>query len=322
MTEPDLTGAPATPRPIHWAGTVALGIIWGTSFLSMALALDGFPPLWVATGRLVIGGLTLLAVERALAVAGMPGTGTPPPWPFVLGTGLFAAALPFALLTWGLQSVPSGFAGVSMAAVALFVLPLAHVFVPGERMTAPRTAGTAIGFVGVVLLIGPDALAGAGDAGMLPGRLACIASALCYAVASILTRRCPASDPIRFARAMTFAGAAMLLPVALLVDGPPPLDAGLLPVLSLLWVGILPTGLANLVRVLIVRSAGPGFMSLTAYQVPVWAVIFGALVLAEPITAPMLGALALIFSGIALTQLRPRGGRGISPPRPSVPPRP
>jgi len=163
MTKPDLTGAPATPRPIHWAGTIALGIIWGTSFLSMALALDGFPPLWVATGRLLIGGLTLLAVERALALAGMLRTGAPPPWPFVVGTGLFAAALPFALLTWGLQSVPSAFAGVSMAAVALFVLPLAHVFVPGERMTRRKAAGTVIGFAGVVLLIAARSSSDSGE---------------------------------------------------------------------------------------------------------------------------------------------------------------
>ncbi|WP_424990035.1 DMT family transporter [Fluviibacterium sp. S390] len=296
--------APSDPRPVHWAGTISLGIIWGTAFMGMSVALEGMSPLWLAAGRLVIGAATLLAIEAGMAAAGKHRPPTPLPWRFVLAIAMLGSALPMALLTWGLQTVPSSFAGVSMAAVALFVLPLAHVFVPGETMTRWRTFGVVAGFLGVVLLIGPrNLLAGGGEA--MGGRIACIGSALCYAGASILTRRCPPIDPIRLARLMTGIAAIVLVILALVFDGWPTVPGGL-PLLALLWVGVLPTGIANLIRVLIVRSAGPGFMSLTAYQVPVWSVIFGALLLDEPISLNLIMAMALILAGIALTRVRSR----------------
>ncbi|MEV8466436.1 DMT family transporter [Fluviibacterium sp. DFM31] len=296
------SSALSDPRPIHWAGTISLGIIWGTAFMGMSVALEDMSPLWLAAGRLVIGAVTLLAIEAGLAAAGKYRPPTPLPWRFVLAIALLGAALPMALLTWGLQTVPSSFAGVSMAAVALFVLPLAHVFVPGETMTRWRTLGVLAGFLGVVLLIGPRSLlAGGGEA--MGGRIACIGATLCYACASILTRRCPPIDPIRLARLMTGIAAIVLVILALIFEGWPTLPAGL-PLLALLWVGVLPTGVANLIRVLIVRSVGPGFMSLTAYQVPVWSVIFGALLLGEPISLNLILAMALILAGIALTRVR------------------
>ena len=304
-TTAEAVTAPVQPRAIHWAGTGSLGIIWGTAFMGMAIALEGFAPLWVAFGRLAFGAAALLVIERVLRAAGIVRDSGPVPWRHVIAIGFFAAALPFTLLTWGLQTVPSAFAGVSMAAVALFVLPLAHLFVPGERMTWPRVAGVSLGFAGVVVLIGPGAFTGAADADLLPGRLACVGAALCYAISSILTRRCPPIDPIRLTLLMTAIGAAMLLPVALLAEGVPR-AAPIGPLLMLVALGVLPTGIANLIRVLVIRSAGPGFMSLTAYQVPVWSVIFGALVLSEPIPASMLGALALILGGIAMTRWRAR----------------
>ena len=296
--------APAAPRAIHWAGTISLGIIWGTAFMGMSIALRDMTPLWVAAGRLLIGGATLLAIEATLTATRTPRLRALIPWRFVLPIAVFAAALPFFLLTWGLQTVPSAFGGVSMAAVALFVLPLAHFLVPGETMTLRKAAGVVAGFVGVVILIGPGAFDGPALA-TLPGRLACLGAALCYAVSSILTRRCPPIDPIRLATLMTLGGAAVMLPAALLIDGLPA-RPGTVPLLALIWIGVLPTGIANLIRVLIVRSAGPGFMSLTSYQVPVWAVIFGALLLHESLPPQMLVSLALILGGIAITRLPAR----------------
>lgn len=299
-----IDASPIVPRPIHWAGTISLGMIWGTAFMGMSVALRDLSPLWVATGRLAIGGATLLLLETILRLLRGPRPQPPVPWRFILPIGVTAAALPFFLLTWGLQSVPSAFGGVSMAAVALFVLPLAHFLVPGERLTRHRILGVLSGFVGVIILIGPGAFAGPALE-TLPGRLACLGAAFCYATSSILTRRCPPIDPLRLATLMTLTGAALLLVVALLLEGIPAAPEGL-PLLALLWIGVFPTGVANLIRVLIVRSAGPGFMSLTSYQVPVWAAIFGAVILHESLPPQMLLSLALILGGIAITRLPQR----------------
>ena len=215
--------------------------------------------------------------------------------------GAFSSAVPFMLLSWGQQYVTSGFAGVSMAAVPLMVLPLAHLLVTGERMTLRRVAGFLVGFAGVVVLIGGQAFASTGAAMEPFGRAACLGAAGCYAVSSVVMRRLPAVDPIGLATVLLLIGAAVVLPAAWIVEGPPPAVSGqTLAVLAVL--GLVPTAGANILRVMVIRTAGPTFMSLVNYIVPVWSVVLGALILSEALPPALLGALALILTGVLLSQ--------------------
>jgi drug/metabolite transporter (DMT)-like permease len=188
-----------------------------------------------------------------------------------------------------------------MAAVALITLPLAHLFIPGERMTLRRAAGFAIGFGGVLVLIGPGAFQGAGNPLETWGRLACLAAASCYAVSSIVMRRLPPIDPVGLSAVTLILGMAVVIPMALINHGPPRIPAaeGLLYVMLL---GLVPTAGANLLRNLLIRSAGPVFMSLTNYMVPLWSVALGVLFLAEPLRASLLWAALLILIGVGLSQ--------------------
>ena len=120
-------------------------------------------------------------------------------WPSIVAIGVLSSALPFSLLSWGQTHVTSGFAGVSMASIALLVLPLSHFCVPGEQMTLRRTIGFLIGFGGVALLIGPEALAPSGSDMELWGRVFCVLAASCYAVSSVIIRRLPPIDPLGLA---------------------------------------------------------------------------------------------------------------------------
>ncbi len=285
------------PTPGNWAGLATLGLVWGSAFIAMTIALRDLPPLWVAAGRVGMGALVLgaIASQRKTALpAGREHI------PYILTIGVLGAAIPFFLLAWGQQFVPSAFAGVSMASVALFVLPLAHVFVPGERLSWPKFAGVATGFAGVLVLIGERAVAGGGQA---IGQLACVGAAACYAVSSIVTRRCPAIGPIRLATWQTGVGALILVPVALWQEGVPDLPAWP-SLLALLYLAAIPTAAANLLRVWIVRSAGPSFMSLVNYQVPAWSIILGIALLGEPAPAGLFAALVLILGGIGISQIR------------------
>jgi drug/metabolite transporter (DMT)-like permease len=218
--------------------------------------------------------------------------------------GLFSNALPFALLSWGQRFVTSGFAGISMAVVPLLVLPLAHVFVPGERMTPRKVAGFLVGFVGVVLLIGPGAAAGDGTG---PARLACVAASCCYAVGAIITRLAPPGPFLSFGAGGLLVATAAILPLALGIEGWPA-EPGLPALLGLLYLGIFPTALATVMLVYVVQSAGPSFLSLVNYQVPVWAVVIGLVVLGEALPPQFLAALGLILAGVAVSQMpRARG---------------
>ncbi len=288
------------PQPAlrDWLSIAALGLIWGATFMVIALALGGYGPVTVATARTTLGAVALwlavLALGRRL-----------PRWSarlavHILVIGLFSTAVPFFLLSWGQQSVPSAFAGLSMAAVPLFVLPLAHVFVPGERLSWRKAAGFSLGFLGVVVLTGPDALAG--SAAALP-RLACLGAALCYAVSSIATRRCPPVDPVMLAALSLLVGAMALIPAMLASEGLPG-SASALPMAAIVILGLVPTALATLIRVQVIRSAGPSFMTLTNFQVPLWSVLFGTLVLNEALSPRFFAALGLILAGLALSWKR------------------
>jgi drug/metabolite transporter (DMT)-like permease len=282
-----------------WLMILALGLTWGATFMVIEIALRGITPFWLAAARIGFAAALMTAVW--LARGGRLFLDDARDWPAMVVIGLLSSAVPFMLLSWGQQFTTSGFAGVSMAAVALMVLPLAHVLVPGERMTLRRTAGFAIGFAGVVVLIGAQAFSSTGSALEPFGRLACLGAAGCYALSSVWMRRLPAIDPIGLATVLLIIGAAMVIPAALIMEGPPPaVDGQTLAVLALL--GLVPTAAANILRVVVIRTAGPTFMSLTNYIVPVCSVVLGALVLSEPLPPSLLWALALILAGVFLSQ--------------------
>lgn len=287
-----------TPTRFDWLTVLGLGIVWGATFMVTALALRGYEPLTVACARTTLAAVSLLIF---LQITGRPLPNQPRQWAFIVPVGLLSTALPFALLSWGQQSVTTSFAGLSMAAVPLFVLPLAHFF-SDEPLTRRKAIGFGMGFIGVALVLGPTALDG--QAALLP-HLVCFVAALSYAVASILTRRCPPIDPIAMAAGGLMVGAVALIPAMLIVDGLPHW-AGTVPGVAIVFLGLVPTALAVVLRVVIVRRVGSGFMTLTSYQVPLWSMAFGAVLLDEKLPGTFFAALGLIIGGMALSQTRRR----------------
>lgn len=292
-TSPEITRA-------SWLMIGLLGLVWGASFLFIEVALTGITPFWLAAARIAFAAL-LMSLIWGLRGWTLFGESRRDTWPILLTVGALSTAVPFMLLSWGQQYVTSGFAGVSMAAVALIVLPLAHFLVPGEHLTLRKALGFLLGFAGVVVLIGGQAFASTGAALETFGRLACVGAAACYALSSVLVRRLPAVDAIGLATLLLIIGAMVVIPAAWLREGPPPMpDRQTLAVLLIL--GVVQTATANVLRVLVIRSAGPTFMSLTNYQVPLWSVLLGAVILGEPLPPSLLLALVLILSGLALSQ--------------------
>ncbi len=288
---------------LNWLGISALGMIWGSSFMATSVAITGFGPLSVAASRISLGAI-LLVILSYIRGYGLPkfrvlqGTRV---WLAALGMGVFSMAVPFFLLSWGQGYVASGFAGVSMAAIPLIILPLAHFLVPGEQLTLRKTVGFVFGFVGVVTLIGFDAFELLGVEMEALARIACLAATTCYAIGSIITRLSPKVDMTSFAAAATLLAALLITPVALLVEGLPE-GVNIKSLWAVLYLGVVPTAVANLLLVAVIRTAGPTFMSLTNYQVPLWAVFFGSTLLGEALPSSLLLALALILIGVAISQ--------------------
>lgn len=288
---------------LNWLRICALGVIWGASFMFVSVALTGAGPLFVAAVRIVLGAgflLCLLWLKRRRLPA-IRGSGGARIWGFSLIIALFSNVFPFILLSWALQSVASGFAGVCMAAVPLLVLPLAHVLVPGERMSLRRLAGFVLGTVGVVVLIGPEAFASTGKDLESLARLACLGAAGGYAIGSIATRLSPEVDRLSLSALVLVLAGGIIVPLALIVEGWPT-ALNMNSFFALLYLGILPTGVAQILVVQVNREAGPSFSSLVNYMVPVWSVILGALVLNEALPPSLLAAMTLILAGVGMSQ--------------------
>ncbi|SLN21905.1 DMT family transporter [Pseudooctadecabacter jejudonensis] len=287
----------ATPPTLaNWLSILALGLIWGATFMVVAIALEGYGPLTVACARTTLGAVSLLVLVRLMGRE-MPRDRRV--WTYLLVIGVLNTALPFALLSWGQQYVPSAFAGISMAALPLFVFPLAHLFTD-EKMSLRKSLGVTIGFCGAAVLIGPRAF-DFGEGSVALAQLACVAASLSYAVSSVLTRRCPPVDSIAMAALTLVVGAVCLIPAMLVFEGVPAWTtdrAGT----AIIFLGLVPTALAALLRVQVIRTAGSVFMTLVNYQVPVWSMVFGAWILSEALPIRFFVALALILCGLAVSQ--------------------
>lgn len=306
--------SPQNPGLTNWLLIASLGIIWGAAFMLVSVSLEEFGPWTVAAGRTLLGGTVLWVLGAALG----QGLNTIPSargWTFAIAIGLGAIALPFALLSWGQQFIPSAFAGVAMGAVPLLVLPLVALFSPNEGIGPRRIIGIILGFIGLAILLGKEAISPSGDALEGAGRIACLCAAACYACGSVTTRRAPKMPPLAFATACLLVAAVVLVPIAVITEGLPTAFPPR-PTTALILAALLPTAAATVIRVRVITTAGSLFMSLTSYQVPIWSVLFGVLLLGEALPPQLFIALALILLGIAVSQSRAIGqalrGRGSS----------
>ena len=301
----------SVPVALDWGLLAMLGLIWGSAFLGVEVALGSLPPLWVAAGRISLAAALLVGVAY-LTGDRLPGFQTATQrriWLHCLGMGLFTNAIPFAMISWGQQIVTSSFAGITMAVVPLFVLPLSHFLVPGERLSPARVIGFLTGFGGVVLLVGGDRLfaSAAGQApdggGMLllMAQLACVGASCCYACGSIITRLCPPVSTLTFAAAGLLCASIGILPLAFIVHGVPT-EVSTSSWLGMVFLALLPTSLATILLTIIIRRAGPPFLSLVNYQVPVWAVLIGVSILGEALPGHFVAALVTILIGLAVSQ--------------------
>lgn len=290
------------PSHSNWVLLFFLSFVWGGAFMAMSVALDGYGPFTVAAGRISIGALALLSIV-AVKRPGDLLIRDPKTLLFMLMLGTMNFAMPFSLLAWGLQHVPSAFAGVAMGSSPIFVLVLAYLFIPDEQIGPRRIIGVILGFVGLMVLILPGIATDGTEGGSIAARVACVVASLCYSIGAILIRRAPPIPPLVFTAGMLTAGSVILTPLALLLEGVPAITAERA-TWAMLYAGLIPTGLAFLLRVVLIQSAGPIFMSLVAYIVPIWAVVLGVILLNETLTISTYIGAAIILSGVGLTQLR------------------
>jgi drug/metabolite transporter (DMT)-like permease len=295
--------AGSRPRS-DWALLLALVGLWGTAFLFIKLTLESFPPTTLVASRVLIAACVLTAATR---LRGLHLPTSVHVWRNYLLMGFVGNALPFTLISWGQIRVDSSITGVLMGVMPLVTLFLAHFFVPGERMTPRSALGFTLGFVGLVVLAGPDALIEIGDdSSGLVRQAAILGGAVCYAVNTILAKRLATLDALVSSATVMWGATAIMLPIACWNDRPWTLDPSVGAIASAVWLGLGATALATIVYFVLVKRAGPTFLSLMNYMIPVVALLAGVLLLDEPLARTSMIGLALILGGLAISQLGSR----------------
>lgn len=291
-------------RPLsHWVLLFALVAMWGSSFLFTRVAVADLSPTLVVAARLAIAATVLgcaLAVIRPPVRMSFRLVG------FFGVMAIVGNALPFWLISWGQQHITSALAGILMAVMPLATVGLAHLFVPGERLTGPRLAGFLLGFCGIVVLEGPGALdAVRGVGGTLLAELAVLGGALCYAVGAIVARRRPSSDPLVAASGVALAASVLMVPISVWT-APRPDQVTTSAAIAVAFLGLVSTAIATIVYFKLVTLAGPSFLSLINYFIPLWAVALGFWALGEVPHWSAFAALAIVLAGVALSEIPTR----------------
>ena len=293
---------PRAPHSGDWLSLLALTVLWGSAFFFNELALASFSPAVLVAGRILIATLLICGYLR-LTGETLPRAGRA--WLPMVVLAVFGNVLPFHLIAWAQLHITSSLAGILMAVMPLFVLTLAHFFIPGARLTASRLAGFVVGFAGVTVIIGPEFLRGLAGNTALLGTMAALGAALSYSISTIYARRLGAGDPVRRAAGMLIVASILAAPAAL-IELPAIAVPSLASVVALAVLGLLATGFATLLYFRLVQGPGPTFLSFVNYLVPAWAVIAGGLLLDEELSISVFLGLALILSGIGLSEFGTR----------------
>jgi drug/metabolite transporter (DMT)-like permease len=287
---------------------IALGCIWGASFLFIKVIVDETGPVEVATGRLVIGAI---AIGAFVAIRRQPVRWTRDLLAKVAVLALVANIAPFALIAWGEEHIESGTASVLNSTMPIFTSVFAAAVLVEERFTAGRAAGLVLGFVGVVVLTGEDVL-DITDSSVL-GQFAVIGAAACYAVGGVVSRTLlrSSTDPLGLSVLQVTAGSILSIPVLLAVTGGTP-DYSLSAEawLSLLALGAGATGVGYVAYLWLIDVTGSVRASLVTYIIPIVGLFLGWAVLDESIGLNTLAGSALIIGGVAIVMRQRAPVRG------------
>ena len=281
-----------------WMMLITLATVWGGSFLFNAILVAELPVITIVAIRVTVAALALWGFAR---VTRRKIPTTPQVWGALLILGVLNNAIPFSLIVQGQTQITSGLASILNATTPLFTILVAGFFLTDERFSILRVLGVIVGFSGVILMVGPEALGGLGAD--FWAQLCALGAALSYGFASVFGRRFRELkvDPVMVATGQVTMSSLVLWPIALWIDGPQDiLGLSFNAAVSMFGLAVLCTSFAYIVYFLILERAGATNISLVTFLVPISAIILGVLVLGESIFIKEIIGMTLIGLGLAI----------------------
>ena len=280
-----------TPKTIDYILLSILSLIWASAFFNIKIATYSFGPLTIAFLRIFLGAIliSILCFFKNIKIEAFSKD-----WYWFALIGFVNLVIPFFLIAYGVQKIQSNLAAILMSTTPLSSAILAHFFTNKEKINFTKIIGVMVGFAGIIVLFSDNILIN--NENFFHALMILVGSTF-YVIGGILTLKISKKKNENLTSSILIWGALIIFPIAMYYEQPWNLVPRLDSTISLIYLGIFPTGIAWLIRFHILKKNGLVFHSQVAYLIPIFGVILGYVFLKEVITLKVLIALIAVIIG-------------------------
>ena len=270
----------------------ALSLIWASAFFNIKIATYSYGPITIACLRILFGAIPviLLCMYQRIKIEAFSKD-----WKWFAAIGFINLVIPFFLIAYGVQKVQSNLAAILMSSTPISATILAHIYTDKEKINFYKIIGILLGFSGIVYLFSDNLLITKDN---FFSALMILLGSTFYVIGGILTLKISHKKNENVTASILIWGTIIILPISIIFEQPwnftPRLDS----TLSLIYLGIFPTGIAWLLRFMILKNNGVVFQSQVAFLIPIFGVILGYIFLQEIITSKVMLSLIAVVLGI------------------------
>ena len=287
----------------NWFLLILLSAIWGWAFTLNKMALDTFTPEVIVAGRLISGSVFLVALiyflykRFSINLAQVN---------YYLFMSLVGIVIPFIAIITGQKNIDSAMAGILMATMPISTILLSHLFLDDEKMNKQKFIGFIISFLGVFILIYRDDLfIDNSISETFESQLLVILGATLYAFAAIYGKKYKITDPLSASTGTILFATFFMTIYLIFIDQSKPSYSNLLLDMNILLLGVLCTAIATVIYFQILQSEGASFISMMNFLIPLWAILFGIIILNDQFSWNYILGLLVILFGIKLANSIP-----------------
>ncbi len=281
-----------SPKTLDYFLLTTLALIWASAFFNIKIATYSYGPITIACLRILFGAIPviLLCMYQRIKIEAFSKD-----WKWFAAIGFINLVIPFFLIAYGVQKVQSNLAAILMSSTPISATILAHIYTDKEKINFYKIVGILLGFSGIVYLFSDNLLITKDN---FFSALMILLGSTFYVIGGILTLKISHKKNENVTASILIWGTIIILPISIIFEQPwnftPRLDS----TLSLIYLGIFPTGIAWLLRFMILKNNGVVFQSQVAFLIPIFGVILGYIFLQEIITSKVMLSLVAVVLGI------------------------
>ena len=284
------------PKILDYALLTILALIWSSAFFNIKIATYSYGPVTIAFLRTFFGAIPVvgLCLVKKIKIEAFSKD-----WYWFAAIGMINLVIPFFLIAYGVQKVQSNLAAILMASTPLSATVLAHFFTDNEKINLTKILGVLVGFSGIVFLFSDNILIN--ESNFTSALLILIGSTF-YVVGGLLTLKISNKKNENVTASILIWGTIFLIPITIFTEKPWNLNPSIDSTISLVYLGVVATGLAWLLRFRILKTNGLVFQAQVAYLIPIFGIILGYIFLKELITPKVLISVVAVIIGIYLVK--------------------